>query len=672
MVSLAGGSWKLHDGGRALAIHGRDPQREADAQAAQWLDGRDTDLLVAIGLGLGFLLDALDRRGWQGRVLALEPEPETVAPMLARRDWSAWLEHDRLRILKAPDFDGATDCWRWFGDGATPPPVFVHPVLERARPAAVAGARRVLDRIQFDARANADARRLHGGRYLLNTLRNLPAIAREPGVACLANAAPHAAAVVVAAGPGLDAALPYLRDVQHSAIVIAVDTALRPLLHAGVTPHLVVAVDPTEANGRHLTDLPHCPDTHLVAEASLEPLALQAFGGRTFLFTVSDHQPWPWLRASGREPSRLSAWGSVLTTAFDLALTMGCDPVVFAGADLAYTGGRPYCRGVSFEEDWRRLAHWGEPIDRQFAETMARHAAAEEIDVHGAPARTAAHLVAFRNWLVEQMAAQQGRRFLNATGSGILRGGPIEQVSPEALPARLPAPDPALRRIVRDRYRPQAPQPVEAAARALLDGLAAGEPAAAPVLQAWEAFAPGITREAVITQLHAAAREFHEEGRQQEEGGRTKEVGGRGADVAAGLQAREPSHYAELGFEAGWLQQLAGAMPLVPLHIPPHRMQMAPSGARVFRFRTIAARIICCALRPQDGAIAEDGHPLARAADLDHVVPGTYSLCRDEVHFRPADDTDPRRNGRTYTLLVPPPVAYVESLPLQEVIEKDV
>ena len=658
-VTLDDGTWKLVEAGRAVAIHGRDPQREADRAAAELLDGRTTELIVAIGLGLGFLLDALERRGWSGRVLALEPEPATVPAMLERRDLSAWTTTGRLRILTGPAFDGASDCWRLFGDGDVQRALFVHPVLERLRPAAVAAAHRVLDRIRFDATANADARRLHGGRYLLNTLQNLPAIAEEPSVSRLVNAAPHCAAVVVAAGPGLDAALPALREAQDAALIIAVDTALRPLLHAGVVPHVVVAVDPSEANGRHLLDLPPCPDTCLVAEASLEPIALEAFRGRTFLFSVSDHQPWPWLHAAGREPGRLRAWGSVLTTAFDLALTMGCDPIAFVGADLAYSGGRPYCRGVTFEEDWRRLAHWGEPIERQFADAMARHVAADEPDVCGVSVRSAAHLIAFRNWLVEQMGAHPRRRFINATGRGILHGGPLEQVTPDGLQAHLPSAGVSVRHLVRDRYRSASPQPVATATRALLAGLAAGDAAADDVLREWEQFAPGIGRDAVVTHLHAAAHAF----------------------ATAGAATRSPAspegpdagpRYAELGFERDWMRLLARSMPLVPMPLPAHRMQMAPSGARVFRFRTTAARIICCALRPPDGAVAEDGRPLARARDLDHVVPGSYSLCRDEVHFRPADDSDPRRNGREYTLLVPPPVAYVEDLPLEHVLDRDI
>ena len=40
---------------------------------------------------------------------------------------------------------------------------------------------------------------------------------------------------------------------------------------------------------------------------------------------------------------------------------------------------------------------------------------------------TSAHLVSFRDWLVEQTAGDGTRRFINATGAGILHGGRIVQ-----------------------------------------------------------------------------------------------------------------------------------------------------------------------------------------------------------------------------------------------------
>src|SRR6185503_18926487 len=194
---------------------------------------------------------------------------------------------------------------------------------------------------------------------------------------------------------------------------------LRPLVSAGVQPHFVVALDPGEANARHLWDLPPCDETFLVTEASMTPIALEHFRGRTFLFSVSDHQPWPWLAAHGQSRGKLRAWGSVLTSTYDLALRLGCDPVVFVGSDLAFTGNQPYARGVAYEEDWRRLADWGVPLEQHWRDVMALWPHLEEPDANGVPVRTAAHLVTFRNWLVEQIGREKGRTIVNATGGGI-------------------------------------------------------------------------------------------------------------------------------------------------------------------------------------------------------------------------------------------------------------
>lgn len=644
------GVWRLVDGDRTLAIHSRDPQREADRLAAELLAGeQEQALVVTVGLGLGFLPDALERRGWAGKILALEPEPDTLRPLLERRDWRRWIGDGRLRVLLAPDYAGAMDCWQWFGDGSSEPPVLVNPTLAQVRSEAVERARALVKRIQFDAKANAEARRQHGARYLLNTLANLPALASEADVAALDGAARGFPAIVVGAGPSLDAVLPALREAQASALIIAVDTALRPLLSAGIEPHLVVAVDPGEANVRHLWDLPACPNTHLVAEASVDPVALGSFRGRTFLLSVSDHQPWPWLRTHGQPRGRLRVWGSVLTCAFDLALRMGGDPVVFAGADLAFPGGRPYCRGVAYEEGWRRLAEWGVPHDAQWKQHLEQWPAIEERDVAGGSVRTAAHLVAFRDWLVEQMARERNRRFINATGAGILHGGGIQQASLDEIVSALGRAKASPAKLVRARYRPAQGAPLLAAARKLVAGAAgSGAPRAldADALTAWEQFADGLTRATILKTISRAL--------------------GSGPPDPIAVVPR--AGVADSAFDSEWIVPLAAAVPMVPMPIAAARMEPVRPGVRLFRFRTTAARLIGCVLRLPDGAVAEDGRPLRRGAGIDALAPGEYAIWRDEVYFASTDGSDPRRNRRSYSLVVPPAVAHLEMLPLGDIL----
>ncbi|MGE3579747.1 MAG: 6-hydroxymethylpterin diphosphokinase MptE-like protein, partial [Vicinamibacterales bacterium] len=361
----------------------------------------------------------------------------------------------------------------------------------------------------FGARANDSARRRFAPRYLLNTLRNIPRIAASADVRALDDAFAGTPAVVVAAGPSLDRAVEWLRALPPYVVVIAVDTAARPLLEAGIEPHLVVAVDPSDLNARHLRHLPDTGRTWLVAEGSLDPGAFEWFTGRTFTFAVSDHEPWPWLAANGLSRGRLRAWGSVLTSALDLALRAGCTPIAFAGADLAYTGGRPYCRGTVYEHDWARRVAGGDSLGSIWLQTLAAKARRLAEDVHGRPVPTTSALLAFRDWIVEQSLAHPPRRFLNATGDGILRGGRIEQAPLPELAAQLgagPAAPADPRAIVRDAWHRGRSMTGDslARARAALAGLAGAADGAEP-LATWRRFAGPDLPESTLRQALAAA-----------------------------------------------------------------------------------------------------------------------------------------------------------------------
>jgi hypothetical protein len=432
VVSIRGGR------GQWVRLHSsRNPLAEADRLLSDLLGGADVpEAVVAVGLGMGYVLDAIERRAPHTRVLAVEPQPALARVLLQSRDWRRWIAAGRLNVIWGPDWRGATDAWRILGDAAVEPPVLVNPVLAREWPADIAEARSVASRIAFGARANLNARKENAGRYLLNTLRNAPALACEGDVAGLFGRFEQVPAVLAAAGPSLDSNIEVLERVVDRVVLIAADTALRPLLSAGIEPHLVVGLDPSETNGRHLVDLPELPNTWLVAEGSLDPEALPAFAGRIFGFQVSDHHPWPWLRSVGFARDRLRAWGSVLTSAFDLALKAGCDPIVFVGADLAYTGGQPYCRGTTFEDDWARWVVAGWSVTDLWRGSIDSRGPVSVPGIEGRAVETAPHLLAFREWIVEQVAANPTRSFVNATGAGVLSGEGLRLASLLELEAR--------------------------------------------------------------------------------------------------------------------------------------------------------------------------------------------------------------------------------------------
>jgi SAM-dependent methyltransferase len=416
-------------GGRTVPIHASaDPLAASRAAVERLVAKGAPPLVVTVGLGLGYLLDALEEANETTRVLAIEPVPETARAMFARRDWSKWLQSGRLTLLVGPAYAGSAEAWRAFKTGEpTNPPTIVSPLVEREFPDEARRAKALAGKIVAGVRANEEARRQFAGRYLLNSLRNLPAIAAEGDVAALKGAFTGVPAIVVGAGPSLDKNLAMLKATDGRALVIAVDTALRPLLAAGVRPHVVVAVDPSELNARHLHDLPDMRGVWFVAEGSLDPSVLPPFAGQTFTYHVSQHEPWPWLAGLGLTRGALRAWGSVLTTAFDLACETGCNPIVFAGSDLAYTRGLQYCRNTTYEPLWRDCVT-DESRAERFKAYLAERPPVTQVDIHGHEVLTAPHYVQFRDWIVSRAAEVSGRRVLNATGGGMLHGGPIVQI----------------------------------------------------------------------------------------------------------------------------------------------------------------------------------------------------------------------------------------------------
>jgi hypothetical protein len=166
-------------GGRTVPIHASaDPLAASRAAVDRLVANGAPPLVVTIGLGLGYLLDAFEHANETTRVLAIEPVPETARAMLARRDWTPWLQSGRLTLLVGPDYAGSAEAWRAFKTGEpTNPPTIVSPLVEREFPDEARRAKALAGKIVAGVRANDEARRQFAGRYLINSLGNLPAIA---------------------------------------------------------------------------------------------------------------------------------------------------------------------------------------------------------------------------------------------------------------------------------------------------------------------------------------------------------------------------------------------------------------------------------------------------------------------------------------------------------------
>ncbi|MEL6740285.1 MAG: 6-hydroxymethylpterin diphosphokinase MptE-like protein, partial [Planctomycetota bacterium] len=137
------------------------------------------------------------------------------------------------------------------------------------------------------------------------------------------------------------------------ALIIAAQTALKPLLKMGVRPHLVTSLDHHEISRRFYEGL--TPEdvrgVTLVCEPKVNPAVPGAFPGEV-RYVGSELLDIVLGEQLARPRATLPAGATVAHLSYQLARFMGCDPVVLVGQDLAFTDGLYYGPGAAIHEVW--------------------------------------------------------------------------------------------------------------------------------------------------------------------------------------------------------------------------------------------------------------------------------------------------------------------------------
>ncbi|NNL66437.1 MAG: DUF115 domain-containing protein [Myxococcales bacterium] len=191
-----------------------------------------------------------------------------------------------------------------------------------------------------------------------NFLANLPWLAESGSLASLAGRFTGRPALVVAGGPSLDRNVERIRDAVGHSLLIAASAAVRPLRDHGIEPDLIVAIDMGPTSRNHLAGIGRPAGSFAVIAPEAHPSSWQQLGDRCFALPGRSEMT-RWLEPFTAERGSVETGSSVAHTAFFLARELGCDPIVFAGLDLAFDGDRSHARGVN-----------GKPV-RKLREPMA-------------------------------------------------------------------------------------------------------------------------------------------------------------------------------------------------------------------------------------------------------------------------------------------------------------
>lgn len=286
--------------------------------------------VVVFGFGAGDLLEAvLAQLPAGGRATCAVIDPGALLVALASRDLSALLSDSRL-TLALGDLREIAAALPEAGESLVV--LIDEPSIRAASPA----LRPLVEMGQELAAAARSAR--HQRVYALDNLRrNLPAILAAPHAGVLRSVFGGQPVVLVAPGPSLEGDLAELAHAERP-LLVALDTALRPLTAAGIHADLAVTLDPTPSNLAKFAA--QDPEQPLVFFGSARPEAIEAARCRFFALEAGDllDQSDAWF---GRE-GRVATNGSVLLAALELLLAWGAETIALVGVDLALDGARTH------------------------------------------------------------------------------------------------------------------------------------------------------------------------------------------------------------------------------------------------------------------------------------------------------------------------------------------
>ncbi|HEX4450651.1 MAG TPA: 6-hydroxymethylpterin diphosphokinase MptE-like protein [Kofleriaceae bacterium] len=282
-----------------------------------------------------------------------------------------------------------------------------------------------------DMRIQSNTVRAFSRTWLDQGTKNLPAIAACPSVAALDGAFTGKPMIIVAPGPSLANNIDQLRALDGRAVLACFSHSLKPVIAAGLTPDVVITVDPQDVR-YHFTGA-DLSKTCLVNAATAHPSLFQ-LGARAYLSCAANALLDDWIFDATAERPHVAGGGSVATSAFSLALRWGCDPIVFVGLDLSFPGGNYYvsssvdghARAVTDERGHVRVEGWSDGFRSMKASGGPEAPVERLIELpgwHGGTVPSSFIFSMFHRWFVEKMRSVTDTRVYNCTEGGAFIDG---------------------------------------------------------------------------------------------------------------------------------------------------------------------------------------------------------------------------------------------------------
>lgn len=222
-------------------------------------------------------------------------------------------------------------------------------------------------------------------------------------------------AIICGAGPSLLKQMPLLEEIcqQGRAVVFAGGSALNAFSNAGVLPHLGAGIDPNPTQLLRLATNSAFELPFFYRNRLLPPAFRKIHGPRLYIPGAGGYDVADWFEKELdiHSEEELSEGHNIVNFCVEIATRMGCNPIIFVGMDLGFTGMRTYAAGIekNVHITKKELTHTGDFSN----DGVLRR------DIYGKPFYTLWKWIAEGDWIGEYAQDHPNTTFLNCTEGGL-------------------------------------------------------------------------------------------------------------------------------------------------------------------------------------------------------------------------------------------------------------
>lgn len=181
-----------------------------------------------------------------------------------------------------------------------------------------------------------------------NILRNMKYVCEGYHTKLLLNAVSNKdAAILVAAGPSLNKNIQMLKKAKNRLFILAVDTAVKPLVKAGIKPDAFITIDAKK--DLDLVEIDGAETIPVIAPATALYKIMDRQKAKKIFYYDGYFLPYSIYFINDKVLPDVSTGGSVACSGFSLLHKLGYETIILVGQDLAFTDNKSHADGT-FED----------------------------------------------------------------------------------------------------------------------------------------------------------------------------------------------------------------------------------------------------------------------------------------------------------------------------------